>query len=71
MDANVDAENHLLSSRQRRLDALKFIDEQATISSVTGPVRDHQQNAYQMIVEHDLKLTSHQISAAHSAAQIG
>ena len=71
METNMDAENNLLSGRQGRLDALKFIDEQATVSSVTGPGRDHTQNAYQMIVENDLKLTSHQISAAHSAAQIG
>lgn len=60
METNMDAENHLLNGRQGRLDALKFIDEQAN-SSVTGQVRDETQNAYQMIVENDLKLTSHQI----------
>ena len=66
MDASmgVDADNHLLlNGRQGRLDALKFIDEQAAVSSVTGPVaRDHIQNAYhQQIMEQDFKLTSRQI----------
>ena len=45
MDTGVDAENQLLR-HQGRLDALKFIDEQAAVKSTAVRVYDQQQNAY-------------------------